>query len=431
MITKTEKSPFLGDIYYRDAEGRQLSAKASVFCTDRAYFDAEIEAYLNPSNAIFLWSEEVHEVNSWLSKFGHNTLMMGLAKRVSDTQKVALSDPQFDGEEAEDDGYLIIEEIEGVEPLDFQFGIWPKRSVPEPLQEAIFGQPEPTEEEIEQYGENVPEMGTYAILDAGKMPQFLVLLENSELEYQCLFQGDAEEELKNVAPYIVKLEDGNDFTRGLFTKSGMPGDMWEKELGIFIRSRATLAELRKHFRKFTKVQDEQGKWYYFRFWEGKALRHLIQGATVEKQKNFFFIKFEVFIISEDQKIFKIYPQKDILDKQEATFALSKDDLKNLRKYRHLLFKEKTKKWLQETYGSPENVKNVDRFLYDEIQFAIDNFRSYDQKILSYYAAASWIMGTRAWDTDLLVGREKEFTYTAAKRIYHEAFARRYRNGKTL
>src|SRR5690606_23777068 len=74
---------------------------------------------------------------------------------------------------------------------------------------------------------------------------------------------------KNVAPWIVRLENGNDFTRRLFTGSEGINGLWDKELGIYIRSRIGLVELRRHFRKFTRVQDENGKWFYFRFWESQ------------------------------------------------------------------------------------------------------------------------------------------------------------------
>ena len=39
------------------------------------------------------------------------------------------------------------------------------------------------------------------------------------------------------------------------------GGLWEKELGIFLRFRVSFDALRKHMRKFTRVQYEKGKWY--------------------------------------------------------------------------------------------------------------------------------------------------------------------------
>ncbi len=88
---------------------------------------------------------------------------------------------------------LTIETIDDIEPLDAQFGVHPKKTVPDILYAPLFGQPEPTEAEIAAAGgdpANIPPMNLYAILDAAKVEGLLELLENSELEHRCLFQGE-------------------------------------------------------------------------------------------------------------------------------------------------------------------------------------------------------------------------------------------------
>lgn len=155
---------------------------------------------------------------------------------------------------------LQIETIDGVEPLDAQLGVTEFKTVPDALYEPLFGQPDDTN------------LHTYAILDAAKVPNLPELLEVSGLEHRCLFKGDAYDELKDVAPWIVQLADENNFTRNLFTRSDAPWHVWDNEPGIYIRSAASLGDLWKHLRKFTKLQDEQGKWFYFRFWEVEFLK---------------------------------------------------------------------------------------------------------------------------------------------------------------
>lgn len=162
-----------------------------------------------------------------------------------------------------------------VQPLDAQFGVWPRKTVPEDLREPLFGQMVPTEAEIVHHGgaERVPRIRTYAILDAAKVFGMVEMLENSGLDYRSLFQGQAEEDYRDVAPYMVELEENHPFTEILFThRPDLPENMttlhmWHKEPGIYVRSRFGFEILRKHFRKFTKLQDEDGKWFYFRFWE--------------------------------------------------------------------------------------------------------------------------------------------------------------------
>ena len=186
-------------------------------------------------------------------------------------------------EESQD--WLRVEEIGPVTPLDAQFGVYPKKSVPDTLQDALFGQPEPSEAERGDLGDAPPPLATYAVLDAAKMPYLLTsLLETSGLRYLSLFQGEAQEDLGECAPYLVELKDGHDFTRRLFTGPEGAGGLWERELGIFIRSRAGFDALRKHLRKFTKVQDESSKWFYFRFWEARVLPDYLRSIAADAER---------------------------------------------------------------------------------------------------------------------------------------------------
>lgn len=110
----------------------------------------------------------------------------------------------------------------------------------------------------------------YALLDAAKVFGLPEMLEASGLEHACLFQGDAAEELRDVAPWIVKLEPDRKFTQGLFSSGAAPWQMLDYEPGIYLRSSASLQDLRAHLRKFTRMRDEAGKWYYLRFWEPRG-----------------------------------------------------------------------------------------------------------------------------------------------------------------
>lgn len=165
---------------------------------------------------------------------------------------------------------LHVESIEGVEPLDTQIGVFPKKTVPDALYDALFGQPTLPKTEIAAAGGEpavVPPMHTYAILDAAKLTNLPELLERSGLEHRCLFKGDAYDELQNVAPWIIQLKEGNSFTRNLFTRSEAHWHLWDKEPGIYVRSRRALDDMWRHFRKFTKIRNERDDWLYLRWWE--------------------------------------------------------------------------------------------------------------------------------------------------------------------
>ena len=173
---------------------------------------------------------------------------------------------------------LHIDRIGRIQPLDSQQGILPRKVVPDALQQVLFGQHAPS---------TSPKVQAYAILDAAKVANLPEMLERSGLEHCCLFNGAAYDQLKHVAPWLVRLEDGNGFCRNLFTRSDAPWHLWDAEPGIYLRADRSLSDVRQHFRKFTRLRDEDGKWYYFRFWEGAHFQAFMAVAPVETLRQLF------------------------------------------------------------------------------------------------------------------------------------------------
>ena len=58
---KIEPTTWLGNIHYKDGDGRDVIARGAVFCGSRSEFDAAVGAHLKDQGADFLWSEEVNE----------------------------------------------------------------------------------------------------------------------------------------------------------------------------------------------------------------------------------------------------------------------------------------------------------------------------------------------------------------------------------
>lgn len=132
-------------------------------------------------------------------------------------------------------------------------------------------------------------MQTYAILDAPKVMNLPDLLESSGMKHRCLFKGDAYDELKYVAPWLVCLEEDNSLIRNLFTLSDASYHLWNKEAGIFIRSRHDFDSLWRHFRKFTRIQDENKKWFYWRFWDCEVMNFVLGEKNWLGRKRLFYI----------------------------------------------------------------------------------------------------------------------------------------------
>jgi hypothetical protein len=198
-----------------------------------------------------------------------------------------------------------ITKIADVAPLDDQFGAARLKSIPDALYPALFGPLKESKDSIDEIGakerpQNAPSY-TYALLDAAKIPNLVEMLFTSGLEHRCLFKGAAFEELKDVAPWIVRLEDDHRFTRQLFTKGQVPWNLWDKEPGVYLRSNASLDELWAHFRKFTRVQDEDGKWFVAKFWNGVLWAAFTRNAALMDLPLFYALSagVERFVYTND------------------------------------------------------------------------------------------------------------------------------------
>ena len=109
---------------------------------------------------------------------------------------------------------------------------------------------------------------TYLLVDATLRTNVTGMfdLDVVDLPITCLFNGEAADEQAEVAPYLIDVtvlaNESTRFHRDFF------GTHWGQGTGIFLKSTATLGELKKHLRKFTKLRmQEDGRWVFFRFWD--------------------------------------------------------------------------------------------------------------------------------------------------------------------
>ena len=111
-----------------------------------------------------------------------------------------------------------------------------------------------------------PHANTYAVLDGAQIPDLLPRLHEQRPEYECLYRGELAPDIAEVAPYLVQLEPDSDFTLWLLEHG------WGHNWGIYATSTADLRAMRRHFRTFLIVHDEEGKPLYFRFYDPRVLR---------------------------------------------------------------------------------------------------------------------------------------------------------------
>jgi hypothetical protein len=117
------------------------------------------------------------------------------------------------------------------------------------------------------------EQRVYALLDAARAPAILPLLERSGEPYECLYSGAAAAQLAHYAPYLLEVRDDCAVLEEIVS------DGWLDAWGYFILSPASLTELRTHFRKFLKVELEDGESVYFRFYDPRVISAFLPTCT--------------------------------------------------------------------------------------------------------------------------------------------------------
>ncbi|KYF80868.1 hypothetical protein BE20_00855 [Sorangium cellulosum] len=103
----------------------------------------------------------------------------------------------------------------------------------------------------------------FAILDAARSDRILELLRQSIEPHQSLYEGIQGEPLAPVAPYLT-----GPFRSDSVLLDRLVMEGWGRRWGIFVTSREPFREVRRHFRRFLLVENEEtGEPLYFRFYD--------------------------------------------------------------------------------------------------------------------------------------------------------------------
>lgn len=321
---------------------------------------------------------------------------------------------------ASETNYLLCHQINNVKLLDRQFGRHPKIFAPDEIfkllfpntptppnitqlgwsenhQEPVFPSPvwdeNTLKKDIALFGEPLPELKCYFILDANKHK--LLEPESFHCRIENLFQGEFAEITKEIGPYLVEVIPYPDYKAeselmGLFSDEGaMTRFNWHEELGIFIHSRYDFDTVLRHLRHFPVMKDENGKWFFFRFYDPKVLRNYLDVIATSPEKLNKFFGYEKRIIhafgSGIGDSFYYYQIKALPeDTRNIPIILTDFEIKGFKDKKWLETREKMVGYILKTYPhvySPleqeQLIKNLDEgrnknYIYETaiVQYAV-------------------------------------------------------------
>ncbi|MDG1128990.1 MAG: DUF4123 domain-containing protein [Paracoccaceae bacterium] len=120
----------------------------------------------------------------------------------------------------------------------------------------------------------------YAVLDAARFFGLVQMLEGSGLPHRTLLPATASDEdssdCDDVAPYLVQLDKGSRFVRGLFTRMSFPSARWDTLSGIMGLAEGDIDSVAARLKHLlvTRTQDNMTTWHRFwepAYWHGLAL----------------------------------------------------------------------------------------------------------------------------------------------------------------
>jgi hypothetical protein len=120
----------------------------------------------------------------------------------------------------------------------------------------------------------------YAILDACDEPRVPEKVKELGPERAVsLYRGWAERDYWAIAPYLVQVDEQ--------LLDWIVQNLWQDPWGLFAVAATDIVALRKHFRRFLMVEDEDGERLYFRFYDPRVLNDFLATVSQGEAEQFF------------------------------------------------------------------------------------------------------------------------------------------------
>jgi len=129
----------------------------------------------------------------------------------------------------------------------------------------------------------------FALLDGASCPNLVKSLFEHKPDHCCLYPGELTPDMAAMAPYLVRLEPGKEFTKFVLTEG------WGAHWGVFVVSSSDLRTLRDHFREFHKVELPDQRTVIFRYYDPRVLRIFLPVCN-QAELTLFFGPVKTFVV---------------------------------------------------------------------------------------------------------------------------------------
>lgn len=126
-----------------------------------------------------------------------------------------------------------------------------------------------------------PELRCYLLLDAAASADIPTCLAGFNSGARCLFDGQVQDELGDVAPWLVEVTRHQAVT-SWFVEEGL-GQNW----GVIIQSRLELPKLKTRLKRFLRVEDDSGESLFFKFYRPRNLNSVLPVFEADQRASFF------------------------------------------------------------------------------------------------------------------------------------------------
>jgi hypothetical protein len=273
------------DVVKIDQRRDRYQVLVAAYVYTKIELDARISEQLKLAGYSLVYSSDAVSVESYLSNDNaYHNQAEHLCELINNEIPIQLIElHKIDDENVVKDSYLIFDE-QAYSQIDMERQLATEEKwqpwISDELKTALFAQPD----SVEHSEASQKRLHTYLIVDATLRKKIVGHYDFDIImhcEVKCLFKGKAAQTLKNAAPYLIDItlshQAYDDDTKVSKFHKDFIENHWQHNTGIIVRSYASMDEILHHYRRFTKVQNAEGEWIFFRFWDPNILIPYLTG----------------------------------------------------------------------------------------------------------------------------------------------------------